>query len=55
MPVGVVCGQLGGGFENIEPIVLLDDPLFVPSTLAPHGQHWLHSTKVTYAWTLESI
>jgi hypothetical protein len=50
-----VFGQLGGGFGNIEPTVLLDDPLFVPSTLALHGQHWLHSTKVTYVWRLELI
>ncbi|MBX3321562.1 MAG: S8 family serine peptidase [Phycisphaeraceae bacterium] len=52
LPVGVAFGQLGGGFGNIEPTLLVNDPLFQSSTLAPHGQHWLHSTKVTYAWTL---
>ncbi|MCL4220049.1 MAG: S8 family serine peptidase [Phycisphaerales bacterium] len=45
-------GQVGGGYQGIEPILLLNDPYFTPSAYSPHGQHWLHTTKVTYAWRL---
>ncbi|KAA0217404.1 MAG: hypothetical protein DYG94_00710 [Leptolyngbya sp. PLA3] len=45
-------GQVGGGYQGIEPILLLNDPYFTPSAYSPYGQHWLHTTKVTYAWRL---
>ncbi len=52
LPVGGVFGQVGGGYQGIEPILLLNDPYFTPSAYSPYGQHWLHTTKVTYAWRL---
>ncbi|GAB4385646.1 MAG: hypothetical protein Kow0022_12370 [Phycisphaerales bacterium] len=41
-----------GGYGGIEPILALNDPYFAPSELSPHGEHWLITTNVVYAWTL---
>lgn len=47
---GGAFGQVGYG--EIEPYMDVDDEYFAPTPFAPHGQHWLITTGVVYAWRL---
>ncbi len=59
--LGVVASTLGGfagtsiaqsgGFSGISPVSVFD-PLYGPTTDFPHGQHWIPTTKVDFAWAL---
>ncbi len=49
--IPTISSAQSGGFSGIQPVSVYD-PLFGPSTQFPLGQHWIHTTKVDYAWTL---
>ncbi|GAB4385085.1 MAG: hypothetical protein Kow0022_09690 [Phycisphaerales bacterium] len=48
------CGGAFGqiGYAEIEPYMDVDDEYFAPTPFTPHGQHWLITTKMVYAWRL---